>query len=120
MKAIYRFIRSPIRMTRISKTRSRTRFRRSMLTLKGALAQEKQETKDMLSTYKRYTQGQATKEEMKQANLQLVDLIKGLGMGVVAILPFAPITIPVVLKLGKMVGVDVLPSSFYVKDDNKH
>lgn len=89
-----------------------------MIVLKGALAQEKQETKEMLLIYKRYTRGDATKEEMRIANGQFVDLIKGLGIGVVAILPFAPITIPVVLKLGKWVGVDVLPSSFYVKDDS--
>jgi hypothetical protein len=31
---------------------------------------------------------------------------------VFAVLPFAPITIPVIVKLGKSVGVDILPSAF--------
>lgn len=83
-----------------------------MLILKDALSQEKQETKDMLVTYKRYTKKQASREELAEANKQFGDLLKGLGLGVFAVLPFAPITIPLVVKLGKIVGVDVLPSSF--------
>ena len=118
MKYFILFFRAPIRVTRITRKRRVTQFRRSMIVLKGALAQEKQETKEMLHIYKRYTRGKASKDEMKIANEQFVDLIKGLGIGIVAVLPFAPITIPVVLKLGKWVGVDVLPSSFYVKDDS--
>lgn len=83
-----------------------------MLYIKKSLEQEKHETKEMLVTYKRYTQKKATKEEMKEANKQFVDIVKGLGLGMFAILPFAPITIPLILKLGKRVGVDILPSSF--------
>jgi hypothetical protein len=83
-----------------------------MVALKIALAQEKQETKEMLITYRRYTQGQTNKAELKRANEQFVDILKGLGLGVFALLPFAPLTIPLVVKLGQLVGVDVLPSSF--------
>jgi hypothetical protein len=83
-----------------------------MLELKAALSQEKQETKEMLEIYKRYTLGNAGKEELKIANEQFLDLLKGLGLGVFAVLPFAPITIPLIVKLGQWVGVDVLPSSF--------
>jgi len=89
-----------------------------MLRLKLALAQEKQETKAMLISYKNYTQGNATKEEMKLANEQFVDVLKGIGLGVFAILPFAPITIPLIVKLGRLVGVEVMPSAF-VKVNNK-
>ncbi|WP_353958586.1 hypothetical protein [Thalassotalea ponticola] len=87
-----------------------------MLTLKMALAQEKQETREMLTVYLKYTRKQATKDEMKIANKQFFDLLKGLGIGVVAILPFAPITIPIMIKLGDWVGVDILPSSFSDKN----
>ncbi len=83
-----------------------------MLRVKLALAQEKRETKQMLTIYKKYTMRQASSDEMKMANEQFVDILKGLGLGVFALLPFAPITIPVVIKLGKLVGVDILPSSF--------
>jgi hypothetical protein len=83
-----------------------------MVALKIALAQERQETKEMLIIYRRYTQGQTNKAELKRANEQFVDILKGLGLGVFALLPFAPLTIPLVVKLGQLVGVDVLPSSF--------
>ena len=88
-------------------------MKRQMLYIKKSLHQEKHETKEMLIIYKRYTQKNATKAEMKEANQQFVDLLKGLGLGVFALLPFSPITIPLILKLGKQVGVDILPSSFY-------
>ncbi|CAM2882007.1 MULTISPECIES: hypothetical protein [Pseudoalteromonas] len=110
---LYKVIhRAPWRVVKISKKRQQLRFRRAMVALKIALAQERQETKEMLSIYRRYTQGQTSKEELKRANEQFVDILKGLGLGVFAVLPFAPLTIPLVVKLGSLVGVDVLPSSF--------
>ncbi|WP_281213043.1 LETM1 domain-containing protein [Shewanella insulae] len=112
MKIYRKLYKAPFRVLRISRRRFGLRLKRDMLVLKDALAQEKQETKDMLVAYGRYTRNQASKEELRLANQQLADLIKGLGLGVFAVLPFAPITIPVVVKLGKLVGVEVLPSSF--------
>ena len=115
---LYKVIhRAPWRVAKISKKRQQLRFRRAMVALKIALAQEKQETKEMLIIYRRYTQGQTNKAELKRANEQFVDILKGLGLGVFALLPFAPLTIPLVVKLGQLVGVDVLPSSFSM---NKH
>ncbi|KZN38663.1 hypothetical protein [Pseudoalteromonas luteoviolacea] len=110
---------APIRVVRISKNRQKLKLKRSLIALKGALEQEKQETEEMLDIYKRYTQGQASKDELKVANKQFVDVLKGLGLGVFAILPFAPITIPIIIKLGSKLGVDVLPSSFSVQKDSK-
>lgn len=112
MKIYAHIHKAPIRVFRIGRKRFWIRLKRDMLILKEALSQEKQETKDMLVTYKRYTKKQASREELAEANKQFGDLLKGLGLGVFALLPFAPITIPLVVKLGKMVGVDVLPSSF--------
>ena len=110
---LYKVIhRAPWRVAKISKKRQQLRFRRAMVALKIALAQERQETKEMLIIYRRYTQGQTNKAELKRPNEQFVDILKGLGLGVFALLPFAPLTIPLVVKLGQLVGVDVLPSSF--------
>jgi len=92
------------------------KLKRQLIRVKIALAQEKEETKEMLSTYHRFTKKQATPDEMKLANKQFFDVIKGVGIGVFAVLPFAPITIPVVIKIGKWVGVDILPSSFNKKN----
>ncbi|ATD00905.1 hypothetical protein PSPO_b0968 [Pseudoalteromonas spongiae UST010723-006] len=112
------FHKAPVRVLKIKQQRSRLKVRRQMLQVKHALAQEKQETIDMLITYRNYTQGKANKAELKKANQQFLDVLKGVGLGIFAILPFAPITIPLIVKLGKLVGVEVLPSAFN-KTDNK-
>jgi hypothetical protein len=113
MMKLYVYLhKAPIRVIKISHKRSRLKLRRTMLQLKVALAQETLETKEMIVIYKRYTKKQASPEELKIANQQFFDVLKGLGLGVFAVLPFAPLTIPVIVKLGKVVGVDVLPSSF--------
>ena len=74
----------------------------------------------MLGIYRKYTLRQASPEEMKIANQQFIDVLKGLGLGVFAILPFSPITIPVMIKLGRMVGVEILPSSFSDNSQSKN
>jgi len=112
MKIWIHFVKAPIRVTRITHKRSKLKLQRQMLGIKLALAQEKTETKEMLTTYRKYTMRQASNEEMVVANKQFLDLLKGLGIGVFAVLPFAPITIPVVIKVGRWVGVEILPSSF--------
>jgi hypothetical protein len=117
---IYRVVhKAPLRVVKISKKRQQLKLRRALLLLKAALRQEKKETKEMLEIYRRYTQGNASKDELSIANAQFFDLLKGLGLGVFAVLPFAPITIPIIVKLGQWMGIDVLPSSFVVKKDKR-
>jgi len=120
MKLFVYLHKAPIRVIKISHRRNRLRLRRTMLQLKIALAQETLETKEMIVIYRRYTKKQASPEELKIANKQFFDVLKGLGLGVFAVLPFAPITIPVIVKLGKIVGVDVLPSSFNASNLNNN
>ena len=112
MKYWIYFFKAPRRVLVISKKRQVYQLKRQLIMVKHALAQEKQETKEMLTIYKRYTLRRATPEEMRVANQQFIDVLKGLGLGVFAVLPFAPITIPIMIKVGKWVGVDILPSSF--------
>ncbi|MCG7534064.1 hypothetical protein [Pseudoalteromonas sp. OOF1S-7] len=111
---------APIRVARISKKRQQLRLKRALVGLKIALAQEKQETRTMLDIYKRYPHGGVSKQELATANQQFVDILKGLGLGVFALLPFAPITIPLIVKLGQWLGVDVLPSSFSISKKPKN
>ncbi len=79
--------------------------------IKVALADETDQTKAMLATYQRYTQGLATETELQEANEQFKELMKSIGLGFMVILPFSPITIPAIVKLGKKYGVDVLPKA---------
>lgn len=119
MRIWVHIFRAPKRVILISRKRQTTKLKRQLIRVKIALAQEKDETKEMLSIYRRYTRRKATPEEMKMANQQFLDVLKGLGIGVFAVLPFAPITIPIVIKLGKWVGVDILPSSFNNENSKK-
>jgi CRP-like cAMP-binding protein len=64
----------------------------------------------MTATYQNYLRGTATREEMEHANAVLRDYLKIAGIGTLLVLPGAPITIPLAVKLGKALGVDILPS----------
>jgi len=66
--------------------------------------------KVMTATYHDYLRGTATREEMERANAVLRDYLKMAGVGTLLILPGAPLTIPLVAKLGKALGVDIFPS----------
>jgi hypothetical protein len=99
-------------MMKLTKTKRHFSFKQKMFNFKEALGQEKDETIEMLGIYRKFTTRQASKSEMRIAHTQFFDLLKGTGLGVFALLPLAPITIPVVLKLGKVVGVDLMPTSF--------
>jgi hypothetical protein len=90
----------------------RNELRVSLIRLRNGLSQESHETREMLEIYARFSKGKATKEEMDTANEQLRDIIRSLGLGALLFLPFAPLTIPVLVKLGKFLGVEVLPSAF--------
>lgn len=85
--------------------------------LKEALSKEGAQTKVMFETYARFTTGKATQEEMENANKQFRDVLKTLGLGIFAVLPAAPITIPLILKIGKKLGIDILPDSFSSSDN---
>ncbi|NQT70235.1 MAG: hypothetical protein HQ552_11715, partial [Desulfobacteraceae bacterium] len=78
--------------------------------VKGGLAKETKENKEMLNIYYRYTRGEATSEEMDKANEQFRNLLKTLGMGALLLIPLSPITIPTFVKLGKLFDIDILPS----------
>ena len=95
----------------------KAKLRRTLLGLKRALSQEKKGTKQMLVTYRKYTQGKATEAELIEANKQLLDVFRSLGLSVVVILPFAPVTLPAIVKLGEKLGIEVLPRSFRNQND---
>ena len=96
----------------------RGKLRRSLLVLKKGLEQERRGTQQMLLAYRRYTQGEASEAEIQEANRQLKDLFRSLGLSVVVILPFSPITLPAIVKLGEKLGIDVLPRSFRETSDD--
>ena len=79
--------------------------------IRAAFKEESVETASMLKTYLDYGQGRVGAKEMEKANAQFRNLLKTLGLGALAILPFSPVTIPLIVKLGDKFGVDILPPS---------
>lgn len=89
----------------------RDRLVKSLEILKDGLNAETEQTKEMLRIYALQREGLATPREIKFANKQLRDLIRSMGIGFILILPFSPITLPLIVKLGRKLGVEVLPDS---------
>ncbi len=87
-------------------------IRKALVLLKNMLEQESESTKEMLKTYYSYTQGKIKEEDLEQANKQLKELIRDLGFGFLTILPFAPITIPILVKLARKYEIDIVPEWF--------
>ena len=87
-------------------------IRRVLVLLQITLKQDTESTKEMLKTYYSFTQGNINQEELEKANKQLNILLKELGFGVLTILPFSPITIPLVARLAKKYQIDIVPEWF--------
>ncbi len=78
-------------------------------TLQNALALEATAVQQMLEVYYRFINGKASQEEMDQANADFRNFLKTLGLGALIIIPGSFITIPLIVKLGKSVGINILP-----------
>ena len=68
------------------------------LKLKDSILEESEENKKMLDIFVKQIEGTASEDEIDYANEQLNEIFKSLGLGVLTILPFSPITIPYVIK----------------------
>lgn len=88
------------------------KLRAALLTLREGLQEETEETRDMLEVYYRYTMNRASREDMHRANQQFKDLIRMMGLGILLVLPMAPVSIPLIVKLGQRLGVEVMPSGY--------
>ena len=78
--------------------------------LQESFLEENEENKKMLDIYLRYVEGDATDEDIDYANNQLNQIFKSLGLGVLTVLPFSPITIPFVIKKAQELGIDIIPN----------
>ena len=80
-----------------------------LLKLKDAFLDETIENKKMLDIYVKYIEGYASHDEIEAANYQLKQVFRSLGLGILVILPFSPISIPYVLKRAKEYNIDLIP-----------
>ena len=81
-----------------------------MSKLQASFLEENRENKKMLDTYIKYAEGSASEEELEIANSQLQQIFKNLGLGVLLILPFSPITLPYIFSKAKELDIDLIPN----------
>ena len=80
--------------------------------LKEKFTEETESTRTMLKIYSDYVKGEASDEDIEKANKQLNEILKDLSFGLMAVIPFAPITIPMIAKFAKRHNIDLLPEWF--------
>jgi Mg2+ and Co2+ transporter CorA len=86
------------------------KIQKHLLKLKDSFLEESEENKKMLDVYIKSIEGEASDEEIDYANNQLNQIFKSLGLGVLTVLPFSPITIPFVIKKAQELGIDIIPN----------
>ena len=86
------------------------KIQKYLLKLKDSFLEESEENKKMLDVYIKFIEGETTEDEIEYANNQLNEIFKSLGLGVLTILPFSPITIPYVMKKAQELGIDIIPN----------
>ena len=88
------------------------RVKKILTFLKEKLTEETKSSRNMLKTYSDYIKDEATEEDLEKANKQLNELLKDLSLGLMTVIPFAPITIPMIAKFAKKHNIDLLPEWF--------
>ena len=86
------------------------KIQKYLLKLKDSFLEESEENKKMLDVYIKSIEGEASEDEIDYANNQLNQIFKSLGLGVLTVLPFSPITIPFVIKKAQELGIDIIPN----------
>ena len=86
------------------------KIQKYLLKLKDNFLEESEENKKMLDVYIKSIEGEASEDEIDYANNQLNQIFKSLGLGVLSVLPFSPITIPFVIKKAQELGIDIIPN----------
>jgi len=86
------------------------RFYKTLSKLQKSFLVENRENKKMLDIYIKYAEGSASNEELDFANDQLTQILKNLGLGILIILPFSPITLPYIFSKAKELEIDLIPN----------
>ena len=86
------------------------KIQKYLLKLKDSFLEESEENKKMLDVYIKSIAGEASDDEIDYANNQLNQIFKSLGLGVLTVLPFSPVTIPFVIKKAQELGIDIIPN----------
>ena len=86
------------------------RFKTILSKLQESFLVENRENKKMLDVYITFVDGTASEDELEVANSQLRQILKNLGLGILLILPFSPITLPYIFSKAKELNIDLIPN----------
>jgi hypothetical protein len=86
------------------------RFYKTLSKLQESFLVENRENKKMLDIYIKYAEGSASEDELSEANSQLQQIFKNLGLGILLVLPFSPITLPYIFSKAKELNIDLIPN----------
>ena len=86
------------------------RFYKTLSKLQQSFPVVNRENKKMLDIYIKYAEGSASQDELDEANLQLQQIFKNLGLGILLILPFSPVTLPYIFSKAKELNIDLIPN----------
>ena len=87
--------------------------------LKKSFLNESIENKKMLDAYINLLEGNSSEKEIEEANVQLKQNFKSLGLGILVILPFSPISIPYILKKAREHDIDLIPEWYKALSKDK-
>ena len=73
----------------------------------------------MLDIYFNYIDGKASDKDIEEANYQLKQVLRSLGLGILVVLPFSPISIPYVLKKAKEFNIELIPDWYKALSKDK-
>ena len=90
-----------------------------LLKLKKSFLDESIENKKMLDAYISLLEGNSSEKEIEEANIQLKQNFKSLGLGILVILPFSPISIPYILKKAREHDIDLIPEWYKALSKDK-
>jgi len=85
-------------------------FSKTLNKLQQSFLTENIQNKKMLDIYIKYAEGNVSEEELENANEQLKEILKSLGLGILIVLPFSPVTLPYIFSKAKELNIDLIPN----------
>ena len=95
------------------------KIQKFLFKLRDSFLEESEENRRMLDTYANYIDGTASDKEIDEANYQLKQVFRSVGLGILVVLPFSPVSIPYVLKKAKEYNIELIPDWYKALSKDK-
>jgi len=95
------------------------KIQKFLFKLRDSFLEESEENRRMLDTYANYIDGTASDKEIDEANYQLKQVFRSVGLGILVVLPFSPVSIPYVLKKAKEHNIELIPDWYKALSKDK-